>query len=131
MSKYKPVKTAKAMANLADKWWELRALRLAADKKVAEMKAEENQAKNALILSLGNNKVGAVGGAEVTVTLNTKIKPVANDWQKVWDWATEHEAGDLFQRRLSESAVKARWEDGIVIPGIEEYPVDDLSYTKN
>ena len=131
MSTYKPVKTAKAMAKLADKWWALRAERLAIEKQVSDIKVEETQAKNALILSLGNNNVGAVGGDDVTVSLTTKIKPIANDWEAVWDWAVANEGSDLFQRRLSDKAVKLRWEDGVNIPGIDEYPVDSISYKKN
>ena len=65
------------------------------------------------------------------MSLTTKIKPIANDWEAVWDWAVANEGSDLFQRRLSDKAVKLRWEDGVNIPGIDEYPVDSISYKKN
>lgn len=131
MKAHKVVKTARAMANLSDKWWALRARRLEMEKEVADVKKEENQAKAALIASLVSTGTTAIGGKNVRVSHIVKVKPIATDWSKVWQWAVDNDAPDLFQRRLGEKAVKERWEDDTNIPGIEEFLVDDISYSKS
>jgi hypothetical protein len=40
------------------------------------------------------------------------------DFGALEGYIREHGALDLLQRRLTESAVKLRWDDGIQIPGV-------------
>ena len=130
MKLYKPVKTAKAMANLADQWWTLRIIRLNMQRELDDIAKQENNAKQALIDSLVNTGSTAIGGLLVSVAHKRTDKPRATDWDAVWQWAKKHDAPDIYQRRLGENAVKERWADGIEIPGVEAFPVDDISYHK-
>lgn len=45
-------------------------------------------------------------------------KPFISDFSQLESYIIEHGAIDLLQKRLTESAVKLRWEDGIQIPGV-------------
>jgi hypothetical protein len=131
MSKtFKPVKTAKAMGNLADTWFDLRAQRLELDKQVKDLQAQESAAKEALLKSLGNEGVTSVGGKTVKVERVPKKKPIAGDWDKIRQYIVENDAWDLLQKRLGVTAVKERWDDDVDIPGIESYDYDDISYSK-
>jgi hypothetical protein len=42
----------------------------------------------------------------------------------------EHGAWDIMQKRLTQTAIDLRWEDGVSIPGVEAFPVDDLSISE-
>jgi len=64
------------------------------------------------------------------VKLVLKIKPVAKDWEAIRKYIIEHDAWDLMQRRLGDLACRERWDDGIDLPGIDKFPVDDLSIGK-
>ena len=127
---YKPVTNAQAMGELADEWWTLRASRLAIEKEVARIREQESRAKSALLQSLTENKVTSVGGQKVRVTLVVKDKPCVNDWEEVYSYIRETGSFDILQRRIGERAVKDRWDDGVKIPGIESYPIDEISYSK-
>jgi hypothetical protein len=50
-----------------------------------------------------------------------------NDWEEVYKYIKANDAFDLLQRRLTETAVKLRWDDGIRLPGIETLRVYDVS----
>ncbi len=127
---YKPVTNAQAMGELADEWWTLRASRLAIEKEVARIREQESRAKSALLQSLTENKVTSVGGQKVRVTHVVKDKPSVNDWEEVYSYIRETGSFDILQRRIGERAVKDRWDDGVKIPGIESYPIDEISYSK-
>lgn len=45
-------------------------------------------------------------------------KPFISDFSELEKFIIEHGALDLLQKRLTESAVKLRWEDGISVPGV-------------
>lgn len=45
-------------------------------------------------------------------------KPFISDYSQLEGYIIEHGALDLLQKRLTESAVKLRWEDGVQIPGV-------------
>jgi hypothetical protein len=46
-------------------------------------------------------------------------EPIATSWPLVLDYIIANDAVDLLQKRLTASAVKQRWSNGVVIPGIE------------
>lgn len=45
-------------------------------------------------------------------------KPFISSFSDLESYIIEHGALDLLQKRLTESAVRLRWEDGIEIPGV-------------
>lgn len=49
-----------------------------------------------------------------------KIVPNVTSWDKTLNYIRAEAAVDLLQKRLTESAVKARWDNGVTIPGIEQ-----------
>lgn len=104
--------------------------RLALQKQTDQLKQEETQLQNDIIAALKDAGMTSAGGSEHKVTFKTVQKPTAADWDKIYDYIQEEGAFDLLQRRLGETAVKLRWEEGIDIPGIVAFPVDKLSISK-
>ena len=60
---------------------------------------------------------GRIGFLVVSERVNYKI----SDWSIFYNFVVSHEAYDLFQRRVSVSAVSDREEDGEQVPGIDKY----------
>jgi|NOAtaT_6_FD_contig_31_5139191_length_750_multi_6_in_0_out_0_1 hypothetical protein len=120
----------KDIAVLTDAFGQKRAERLEADKKANALKEEENMLKERIISALLEAGSATVAGSKFGVNLQTKKKPVAQDWELIHKYILENEALDLLHRRLTEEAVKVRWEDGLQIPGVSSYTVYDLTVSK-
>ena len=104
--------------------------RLAADKVAKALKRDEEEMSQRLIAVMYENEAHFAAGKNVRVKLNVTSKPVANDWQKVYDYMMENDAMDLVQKRLHHSAIDDRIEEGEEIPGIEFVQVNKLSIGK-
>jgi methionyl-tRNA synthetase len=118
------------MSAKVDEYFQAREVRLAADKEAAKLKETETKLKDELIRALSESQLTSLGGKLARVTIQQKIKPITTSWAEVYEYIQQNQAWDLIQKRLTETAVKARWEDGIKIPGIGEFPVLDLSIAK-
>lgn len=119
--------TAKQLANMVDDFHSARQERLRLKRLMEDKQKEETNLKESLILHMRAQGVSVIGGAILTVTLKSKIVPKAEDWGVLYDYIREHDAFDLLHRRLTETAVKARWDDGINIPGVVEFEYPELS----
>ena len=118
---------AKELAAMVDSYEEAREARLEKDREAKQLLSVENAAKAKIIEELRRQEVDVVGGKHLTVTLVKKQKPQAAEWAALYEFIWEHKAFDLLHRRLTEKAVKDRWEEGEVIPGVIEVDVYDLS----
>lgn len=116
--------------NIVEQYLELKVRRLAASKEVQKMEEQESELKQAIITALREGKPELLGSSASRVSLSTKYKPVAEDWAKIYQFIGKHNAFELLQRRLTESAVMERLNDGQTIPGINKFPVFDISITK-
>lgn len=131
MPKFKPVKTVKSLANLADKWWLLRADRLALEKQAEAVAVTEREAKAALMESFKLIKdATSVGGKLVVVSIDEEDVPTVTDWPKLYAHIKKTGAWELLQRRVAVPAVRERWEEDKAIPGVDSYPLDKLKYSK-
>lgn len=92
--------------------------RLAADRQAKLLKAEEDDCKAVLMAAMQKMGITSLNGAGASATIVTKDKPYIADYSALEGYIVEHRAIDLLQKRLTESAVKLRWEDGIQIPGV-------------
>ena len=120
----------KNLPDIIEQFAAKKAERLAADKVAQALKHEEVELQNEICKLLKDSGLTGAGGATHKVTLKTIDKPVAQDWDEIYTYIKEEDAFDLLQRRLTEGAVKARWEEDIDIPGIATYPVDKLTLSK-
>jgi len=114
-----------------DLYYKTREQRLLMQKQVDNVETEEKKLKEEIIRELQASQVTSIGGQIARVTIQEKIKPIAQDWSQIHAWIKENDAFDLMQRRLTEAAVKARWEEGIKIPGVDSFTVFDLSVAKS
>ena len=129
-TKTKVYKFPKEMGRCADLIYQLREKRLAGQKMVDEVEAEEKALKEHIINNLPKSETTGVAGKLARVTVKTKKVPVVKDWDQFWSKFNKKTDTDLMQRSLSKAAIEARWEAGKEIPGVEAHQVVTLSINK-
>lgn len=120
----------RAMGVLADTFKQIETERLKADKVAEALKVEETAIKLALIAAMRKAEINAIGGSTYATELKSEDRPTVKDWPKFYEYIKANDAFELLERRISSSATKERWEDGIAIPGVDRFQVDKLSFTK-
>lgn len=123
-------KFPKALGACADKLFELRNKRLAEQKKVDEIAAEESALKNHIIENLPKSEASGVAGKLARVTVVTKQIPQVKDWDAFYRYVKKTGSFDLMQKRLTDAAIKERWEAGKEIPGVEHFNAVSVSINK-
>ena len=63
--------------------------------------------------------------------MKVKQVPLVADWTLILNWIREHNGLDMLQKRLTESAVKLRWDAGIDVPGVAKTPKYVITITKD
>jgi len=69
-------------------------------------------------------------GSLATASITTDDQASVKDWEAFENYILENKSFDLLQRRVSITAVRARWENSEVVPGVEKVTLSDLSLTK-
>jgi hypothetical protein len=123
-------KFPKALGACADKLFELRNKRLAEQKKVDEIAAEESALKNHIIENLPKSEASGVAGKLARVTVITKQVPQVKDWDAFYKYVKKTGSFDLMQKRLTDAAIKERWEAGKEVPGVEHFNAVSVSINK-
>ena len=129
MAKEKKFKFPKAMGACADRLYEIRQKRLAMQKEVDEIEAEEKALKEHIINNLPKSDSGAAGKV-ARVSVVTKDVPQVKDWDAFYKYVSRTKSFDLLQRRLSDAAIKERWENKKQVPGVEAFTVVSVSLNK-
>ena len=107
-----------------------RTKRLALDKEAAGFKEIEEAYKEELIYRMVQSKVGALASTSHVVKMKMVDKPTPKNWDLIHQYIIENGAWELMQNRLTQSAVEERWEAGEAIPGIDKFPVYNVSVSK-
>lgn len=114
--------TNQEIIDLINRHEEIRTLRLSLEK-------EEAQIENQLLVNLRDQVVG-VGGSTAFAEVVKKRKLIATSWPMIYGFIRQHDAFDLLHRRLTDTAVTNRLNDGVHIPGIEITEVPTLVFTR-
>jgi len=122
--------TPKGIAKLADDWWTARKNRLVAKHEMDELEKIERGLKSKLIDTLKAAAISSIGGKQVKAELKLKKRPAVENWSELYAHIKKTGDFDLLQKRLTDSAVEARWEDKQDIPGVYAMEVDDLAYSE-
>ncbi len=119
------------LATKADAFKELRDKRLALKREVDALYQQEKDLRYELIQYLESAKgVTGVSGLLCRVSLRPKHTAQVEDWDALYDHIRKTGEFELLQRRVGEGAVKERWDNGAVVPGVIDYQTTDLSITK-
>ena len=96
---------------------------------MAKTKAEEKALKEHIINNLPKSDSGAAGKV-ARVSVVTKDVPQVKDWDAFYKYVSRTKSFDLLQRRLSDAAIKERWENKKQVPGVEAFTVVSVSLNK-
>lgn len=119
------------LATKADAYQELRLKRLALKREVDSLYQQEKDLKRDLIEHLQSAEgVTGVAGQLCNVRLRPKHTAQVESWDALYDHIRRTGEFELLQRRVGEGAVKERWDNGDVVPGVIDYEDVDLSVTK-
>jgi hypothetical protein len=121
---------ATEVADLIDLYVDCREARLALERRAEEQKKQETWLKEQIEKTLAANKLTVGGSAKWKATLKSKDKPIVADWSLLYSHIKETDGFDLLQRRLTEAAVKLRWDEALIVPGVERFPITEVSITK-
>jgi hypothetical protein len=97
----------------------LRKQRLSLQRDADLLEQQEKKLTNDLVNYMVGKKLDDFTEGEDQVVLVTSTEPLVNSWPDLLDYIRENDALDIFQKRLTASAVKARWTDGLEIPGVD------------
>lgn len=124
-------KFPKSMGACADLLFTMREKRLAADKIAEELKKQETALINHIIDNLDKDSSGAIGKHH-KVRVVTKQKPQIKDFDALAKWVKKTGRFDVFQRRLSETAIMDTLAQprSKGVPGVELFNAVTVSLTK-
>lgn len=129
MAAAKPIKLPKTMGACADLLYETREKRLAAQKIVDELAKQESAVREHIINNLPKSDTGA-SGKRARVSVVTKQVPQVKDWDKFYAHVKKTGQFELMQRRLVDTAIRERWDNGKQVPGVEAFGVVSVSLNK-
>jgi hypothetical protein len=120
----------KALGTCVDKLYSLRQQRLAKQKEVDKLEAEEKALKEHIINTLPKSESTGIAGKLARATIVKKEIPQVHDWDRFYKFVLKTKHFDLLQRRLADTAVKERWDAGEEIPGVEAFQAVTVSLNK-
>jgi len=109
-----------------DKLHTLRVARLAADKESRKLKKQEDDVNAFIIAEMREKAITEAHGELLVVELDVKEKGSVDNWDALWSYIRENNAFELLHKRLTDSAVKERWDAGEEVPGVEKVDVYKL-----
>jgi hypothetical protein len=115
---------------VADLLYKTREERYALQKQVDELSKREAALSARLIDELPKDDATGIAGKVCRVEVVTKPTPTVENWDDLYKHIAKTKSFDLLQRRVSEAAVKERWEAKKVIPGVGVILIPKLSIHK-
>jgi hypothetical protein len=120
----------KTLGACADRLYKLREERSKIQKTIDKLEKEEKEIKEHLINTLPKSSADGITGKVARATIKVKVVPSAKDWSAVYKFILKTKDFSLLGRRLSDAAVRERWEAGKKVPGVEPFNVVSVSVTK-
>ncbi len=136
-------KAPKTLAEAADAYYSKSKERLASQKEVDALEAQEQDLKAYLIEMLPKAKASSVGGRLARVELKVRDIPRVEDWPAFYaaiaaDYAAHIKKKDgqevtafaLLNKAASKSGIEELWNSGKAVAGVGKFPVTSLSVSK-
>jgi len=120
------IKIPKTIGGVADLLQRMRGERHALQAKIDEMGKKEKEIKEVALGMLNRSHLDSARGKTATITKVVKEVPSVQDWDRVYKYVKEHDATDLFERRIHRQAWRDRVEADGAIPGIQTETILDL-----
>jgi hypothetical protein len=102
------------------------------DTQVEVLKAQQEEIKNAMKDQMQALGVTSVRTPQGTVVMSVKTRYSTADWDSFKKFVVEHDALDLYEKRIAQSNMKQFLEEnpGVVPPGLNSNAEFDISVRK-
>ncbi len=133
MAKTPVLKIPKSLALAVDMYYSKREERLAKQREVDALEADEKMLKEHLINSIPKSNATGIAGKLCAVSVVQKDIPQVADWDKFYEYVAKNRTKGGFamlSRSLSATAVKEVWEAGKEVPGVGHFTAVTLSVHK-
>lgn len=127
------LKIPKSIAQAADLYYTTKEKRLALQKEVDAIEAEEKLLKAHLIESIPKSDATGVAGKLVRVSITTKNVPQVADWDKFYEYVAKNRTKGgfaLLNKAVNAKAVNEIWDAGKTVPGVDSFTAVSLSVNK-
>ena len=112
---------SRTMGALIDAMFELREKKRALDTQVKELEAQYIALEDELLVKLDAEGTDKAAGKKATVSVTSSVVGNVTDWEKFGAFVIKNKYLHLFQRRLSDPAVRELFEMKGKIPGCEPF----------
>ena len=123
------MKIPKTLGACADRLFEIISERGDLNKDLEALKEERVAIEQHLIDNLPKSEAEGVTGKKANAIITRKSVPSMKDWDKFYKHILKTKDFSLMQKRLSEAAIKDRWEAKEEVPGVEAFVVVGVSVT--
>lgn len=106
----------------------LRKQRLAIQREADLLEQKEKELANLLIAQMLLKKTDVTVDGEDQAQLVSSQEPVVTNWPQYLDYIKSSGEVDLLEKRPMRSAVKARWAEGVILPGVESQTKYSLKF---
>lgn len=113
-----------------DAYHDVRELRLAIGKVMAEIEAEEKRILEHIIENVDADAEGGAVGKRYKGVIKREDIPIVEDWDKFYAHIAKTKSFDLLTKAVGRAAIQERWEDGKKVPGVGAMTAKKLSVTK-
>lgn len=123
-------KMPKSLALCADAFYLTRQRRYAMQREIKNLETYEHALRERIIRDLPKGDATGIAGRVARVTRTEREQPQVVDWDKLYAYIKKRDAWELLQKRLSDGAVRERWDDDLDVPGVTSFIVIGLSVEK-
>jgi hypothetical protein len=118
------------LPDLIDSYIATRARRLDAEKQAEAIKEQEDELSKTIIAKMREGGMKAMGANLGLIKLQETEEPVAENWPELWKFIKDTDSWDLLHKRVTVTAVRDRWEEGVAVPGVGKITKYKLSVSK-
>lgn len=119
-----------SLGGCIDQLYKLREDRLELENRVKELKKDEEALRQHIFEKFGEADVDGAKGKIASAGIVRSTVAHITDFETACNWIARRKAWDLLYRRIADPAYRERIDAGIVVAGVEPFPVTKLSVTK-
>jgi ribosomal protein S12 len=119
----------KKMQTAADQLWKAQMKVRAAEAKLRPLKEAAQALEDEIQAQMIESKLEALSTKNVTLAIKRTVFAQLTDDKAFFAYVGKNKAWDLVRKQPVIAACRARWEDGITVPGVESATRVDLSIT--
>jgi hypothetical protein len=124
------MKLPKTLGETIDLLFTLREERKAIEAQAKEVAEKERILEAHLMSNFDKAGLDGAKGRRATAAIKRTTVADVTDWEAYFKYISKTKSWDLVQKRASITALRERWADGKVVPGVEAKEIESLSLTK-